>query len=442
MNIAMVSLGCAKNQVDAERMLALIEDAGHKIINSGDNPDIVIINTCGFIQSAKEEAIATILEFANLKSQGLIKKIVVTGCLAQRYKSEVGKLLPEADAVVGIGSNGDIVKILEKIQNEYIESFGENTAMPLSGKRFNMRSPFAYLKISDGCNHKCTYCAIPEIRGKYRSAPIEELIAEAEKLAENGATEIIVVAQDTTSYGIDLYKKPKLTELLKELVKIEKIHWIRVLYTYPERITDELLELIAKEKKIVKYLDIPIQHCNSEILKRMARTGNRESLTALIEKIRKIIPDITLRTSLITGFPGETEKQFEELTEFVKEMEFDRLGCFAYSQEENTPAAEFDNQIEDEIKIKRAEIIEDIQSRILDKKNENKIGKVFEVLVEGEDDETDGYYYGRTYADAPEVDCRILIDSEMPLLIGKYCNVTITEADGTELIGHIMAVNI
>ena len=330
LSVGMVSLGCSKNQIDGERMLYKIQQAGHRLIGDAALADVAIINTCGFIQSAKEEAIETILEFATLKTEGRIKKLIITGCLAERYKEEIKTEIPEADGVIGIGCNDDIVAILDEIEKgETVVRFDNKEKLSITGGRVQTTLPFfAYLKIAEGCSNCCTYCAIPQIRGKFRSVPMEDVIAEARELAESGVRELIVIAQDSTRYGEDLYGRLALPELLKKLCEIDELKWIRVLYCYPERITDDLLKVIAEEKKIVKYLDIPIQHCNGEVLKRMNRKGDNASLRKLMEHIRESVPGIILRTTLITGFPGETEEQFTEMAEFVRDVKFDRLGCF------------------------------------------------------------------------------------------------------------------
>jgi ribosomal protein S12 methylthiotransferase len=431
-SVACVSLGCSKNQVDAERMLWKVQSAGYSIVEA-DEADIVIINTCSFIQSAKEEAIDTILEFAEYKAQGKIKKIIVTGCLAQRYKEEVSELLPEVDAVIGLSKNDDILNVIRQVESETIVDF-DDKPFSLTGERLLFNAAYsAYLKIADGCDNNCTYCAIPSIRGKYRSVPMNELLKEAESLAKKGVTELILVAQDTTMYGKDFGEENLLPQLLEKLCEIDGFHWIRILYTYPERITDELLDVMAKNDKIVKYLDMPIQHCNDEILKKMNRRSDKKSLENIIEKIRNKMPDITLRTTLITGFPGETEEQFTELAEFVKEQKFDRLGCFPYSQEENTAAADFENQIDDDIKQRRAELISDTQSIIAERKNSEKLNTSIEVLTENYDP-IEKIYCGRSKADAPEIDCKVYFKSKEKIGIGQYVIVKIVDVMEYDLI--------
>lgn len=435
--ISMVSLGCPKNQVDAEMMLYSLKQAGFEIGVPEAEADAIIVNTCGFIEEAKSEAIENILEAAQYKRDGKCKAVIVTGCLAERYRDDVTEEIPEADVCVGIGSNGDIARIVkEAIESKVSNSYGKKEALNLNGKRILGGMPFTtYLKIGDGCDNCCTYCAIPKIRGRMRSRTIESCVAEAKELAAGGVRELIVVAQDTTAYGTDLYGESKLCELLRELCKIDGLEWIRTLYTYPERISDELLSLIASEPKLVKYLDIPIQHVNGEILKRMNRRGDRETLTALIKKIRAVVPDITLRTTLITGFPGETEEQYEQLHSFVKEIEFDRLGCFTYSAEEGTIAAEYDGQIDEQTKQDRAEHIMETQLDIAAEKNRAKIGTVQRVLIEGWDDYIK-CYYGRSAADAPEIDGKVFFMAKRQLVIGDFVDVRINDTIEYDLLGE------
>lgn len=435
--ISMVSLGCPKNQVDAEMMLYSLKQAGYQIGVPEADADAIIINTCGFIEDAKSEAIENILEAAQYKTDGNCKAVIVTGCLAERYRDDVTTEIPEADVCVGIGSNDNIAEIVKNaIEGKAQNSYGAKEDLNLNGKRILGGWPFtAYLKIGDGCDNCCTYCAIPKIRGKMRSRTIESCVAEAKELAQSGVRELIVVAQDTTAYGTDLYGESRLCELLRELCKIDGIEWIRTLYTYPERITDQLLQLIANEPKLVKYLDIPIQHVNGEILKRMNRRGDRQSLTVLINKIRSTIPDVTLRTTLITGFPGETEAQYDELHQFVREAQFDRLGCFTYSAEEGTIAAELPNQIDEQVKTDRAEHIMETQLDIASAKNEAKIGTVQRVLIEGWDDYIK-CYYGRSEADAPEIDGKVFFMAKEQLLIGDFVNVQINDIIEYDLLGE------
>ncbi len=435
--VGMISLGCPKNQVDAELMLAKLDEAGFKISNEISGCDVVIVNTCGFIEDAKREAIENILEMAEYKEAGEIKSIVVTGCLAERYKEEIMAEMPEVDVVVGIGNNADIVDLVKKaISGEKTLAFSDKSNLPLEGQRL-LTTPdyWAYLKVADGCSNCCTYCAIPEIRGEFRSRTMESVLAEAEALAASGIKELILIAQDTTRYGEDIYGELKLAELLHNLCKIEGIEWIRLLYCYPDRITDELIDVIATEEKICNYIDLPLQHVNSDVLKAMNRHGDRESLTALIRKLRDKMPDLCLRTTFITGFPGETPEQFEELAEFVKEIKFDRLGCFAYSPEEGTPAATFDNQVDDDEKVHRGELIMNAQYGIVVGNNHALIGKTLKVIVDEYD--PDNYLYiGRSYKDAPEIDGRILFTSQRELVPGVFTEVLITDADEYDLIGE------
>ena len=438
--VGMVSLGCSKNQVDAERMLYKIQKAGYQLIEDAALADIAIINTCGFIESAKQEAIETIFEFVALKNEGRIKKIVVTGCLSERYREEVSELIPESDAVVGIGCNEDIVSVLEKImEGERVEAFDDKEKLSLTGGRVLTTLSFtSYLKIAEGCDNRCSYCAIPDIRGRFRSVPMENLLDEAKKLVAEGVRELNVIAQDTTRYGIDLYGKYMLPELLTELCKIDELKWIRILYCYPERITDELLDVMAKEEKIVKYIDLPIQHCDDAILKAMHRQGTEASLREVIKKIRDKVEGIVIRTTLITGFPGETEEQFNRLAEFVNEMEFDRLGCFPYSEEEGTPAAEMDCQIDEEIREHRAEIIMEQQSVIAEKKNNALIGKTLEVVTEGFDRYGE-CWFGRSAADAPEIDGKIFFTApDKKPFPGCFVKVRIDDVLDYDLIGEIV----
>lgn len=435
--VGMVSLGCPKNQVDAEHMLFDLKKEGFEIVSDAALSDVVIINTCGFIESAKQEAIDTILEFCTLKQEGRIKAVIATGCLAERYKDEMKKEIPELDAVIGIGSNSKLCDIIREIllDKHSVCSYGEKRELSMEGGRIISTEPFyAYLKIAEGCDNCCTYCAIPSIRGRYRSRKMEDIVKEAQWLAENGVTELVVVAQDTTRYGEDLYGKSALPELLKKLCEIDGLKWIRTLYCYPERITDELLDVIAGEEKLVKYLDIPIQHCNGEVLKRMNRHGDREFLTALFKKIREKIPNIILRTTLIAGFPGETEEQFEELCKFVKEMKFERLGCFAFSPEEGTPAYDMPDQVHLKVRERRAEVIMEEQMIISERLNEQAMGKTFEVVVEGFDRYAE-CYYGRSACDAPEIDGKIFFLSEEKVRTGDYVKVKIDDTLDYDLIG-------
>lgn len=438
--VGMVSLGCSKNQVDAERMLYKIKEKGYQLVGDAALADIAIINTCGFIESAKQEAIETILEFAALKKEGRIKKIIITGCLAERYREEVLSEIPEADAVVGIGCNDNICDVIDHVlAGEQFTRFDDKLNLGLTGGRVQTTlSFFSYLKIADGCSNCCSYCAIPSIRGKMRSVPMEALVSEAEEMALNGVRELIIIAQDSTRYGEDIYGKPMLPELLRRLCGIPQLKWIRVLYCYPERISDELLDVMAEEEKIVKYIDMPIQHCDGEILKRMNRKGDEETLRALIKKIREKIPGIILRTTLITGFPGETEEQFGKLAEFVKDMEFDRLGCFPYSAEEGTKAAEMDGQLEEDVKEHRADVIMEQQMMIMGGKNQLLRDKEIEVVVEGYDRYGE-CYFGRSASDAPDIDGKIFFTSKNRRLVpGIFVKVHINEIMDYDLIGDVV----
>ncbi len=437
--VGFISLGCPKNQVDAELMLKKLTDAGYEIVDVAYEADVVIINTCGFIEDAKQESIDNILEMAELKKEDSIQKIIVTGCLAQRYNQELVREMPEVDGILGIGANGDIVKAVEAVMNgEKYESFPDKENMPLEGERL-LTTPqyWAYLRIADGCSNCCAYCAIPIIRGAFRSRKTEDIINEAKKLAAEGTKELVVIAQDTTRYGLDLYGKLMLPELLRELNKIEGIQWIRLLYCYPDRITDELLEAMAQCEKVLHYIDIPLQHCDEKILKAMNRTGNRETLTELIDRMREKMPDIILRTTFITGFPGEDEEAFTSLSEFIDDVQFDRLGCFPYSAEEGTPAAEFPEQIDDEVKKHRADVIMEQQYDIFQFKQKQYIGTVQKCIVEGYDGYTDSYF-GRTWMDAPEIDSNIYFTGKGDYSEGDIVDVEIFDINEYDLMGEIV----
>ena len=435
--VGMVSLGCPKNQCDAELMLAKIAKAGFKIVNEAGLADVVIINTCGFIQSAKEEAIEEIMEAISRKNDGINKKIIVTGCLAERYQKQMDEEFPEIDAVVGIAKNDDIVEIINSVMlDKRVVTFGDKLCHNMEGDKLQSTLPhYAYLRIADGCSNKCSYCAIPLIRGKMRSRKMENIIEEAKTFAANGVKELVIVAQDVTAYGIDLYKKYALPDLLKELCKIDGIKWIRLLYCYPERITDELIETIKTEDKILNYIDIPIQHCNKEILRNMYRGGDEQSLRELFAKLRREIPGVVLRTTLITGFPGETEEQFNDLYEFVKKVRFDRMGAFTYSQEEDTPAADFPNQVDEEIKEERLDRLMTLQQGISLELNKAKLGKTLEVLVEGYDEES-FLFYGRSRGDSIDVDGKVYFATEEEVTPGDIIKVKILDADEYDLTGQ------
>ena len=431
----MISLGCPKNQVDGEILLSKLKNAGFEIVSEIENSDVMIVNTCGFIESAKQEAIETILEVAEYKKAGLIKAIVVTGCLAERYQDEIMKEMPEVDAVVGIGANSDIVKICQKaLVGLTTSAYPDKCFLPLSDERLiSTPSHWAYLKISDGCDNRCSYCAIPSIRGKFRSRKLEDVVSEAKKLASYGVKELILIAQDTTKYGFDLYGEYRLDILLKELVKINGIEWIRLYYCYPERITDSLIDVIANEDKICKYIDIPLQHADKNVLKNMNRLGDSESYRNLIFKMKERIPDLALRTTFMVGFPGETDEQFENLCNFVKEMKFDKMGSFTFSPEEDTPAYDMKNQIDEDVKLRRQEILMDAQYTITEQSNKSRIGKTYKVII----DEFNGEnYIGRAYFDSPEIDSGIIISTDKELKIGGFYNVLITDFDGYDLKGR------
>lgn len=437
--IGMISLGCSKNQIDAEIMLAKLAESGFVILDDVDGADAVIINTCGFIEDAKKEAIENILDMAELKAEGVIGKIIVTGCLAERYREEIMTDMPEVDAVIGLGSNKDIVSLVnEVLGGESVQSFGEKTCLPIDSERMlTTPSYYAYLKIAEGCSNNCTYCAIPKIRGPFRSRQPESILKEAQQLASQGVKELIVIAQDTGRYGEDLYGKSALPALLSALCKVEGIEWIRVLYCYPERITDELIEVFKNNEKLLNYFDIPIQHADERILKLMNRKGNFDSLLSLVRKLRNELDDAVIRTTLITGFPGETEDSFEILSDFVDKARFDRLGCFNYSQEEGTAAARLPDQLDEETKQHRNEIIMEQQFRIVEEKNEKLVGKVLKTVVEGYDPYTDTYF-GRTWRDAPEIDSVINFTCPYEINEGDMVDVEVMGTNEYDLIGEIV----
>ncbi|MBQ9945938.1 MAG: 30S ribosomal protein S12 methylthiotransferase RimO [Clostridia bacterium] len=435
--IGFISLGCPKNQVDSELMLEKLDAAGYQIIDTAFGADIVIINTCGFIEAAKQEAIDNILEMVDLKEQGDVGKIIVLGCLAERYRDEILKEIPEVDAVGGLGVNGDIVEFVKNVLNGTEQSrYPEKEKLPLCGQRIlTTPSHWAYLKISDGCSNCCTYCAIPSIRGPFRSRDQDDIILEAKALAAAGVQEIIVIAQDTTRYGEDIYGKPVLHELLYKLNDIEGIRWIRLLYCYPDRITDELLKAMSECEKVLHYIDLPLQHASGRILKAMNRHGDDKSLLQLLSKIREYMPDCIIRTTFITGFPGETEEDFEILSEFVNIAGFDRLGCFSYSPEEGTPAEKLPDRVDTETAVHRGELIMGQQYRILSEKLESLVGKTVECVIEDYDPYSDSYT-GRTWMDAPEIDSVITVVSEDELMIGEITEVEITDVNEYDLLGR------
>ncbi len=439
MKIFCVSLGCDKNLVDTEMMLGLLNKDGYTFTDDEHEADVVVVNTCCFIGDAKEESVNTILEMAELKKEGRCKALIVTGCMAQRYKQEILDEIPEVDGILGTSTYDEISNVLKKVLGGSREScFHDLNALP------NVEVPrvvttggyYAFLKIAEGCDKRCTYCIIPDLRGSYRSVPMERLIEEAKQLASQGVKELILVAQETTLYGIDLYKKKSLPKLLHELCKIPGIQWIRIQYCYPEEITQELIETIREEEKICNYLDIPIQHASDRILKRMGRRTNQKQLREMIASLRSQIPDIALRTTLISGFPGETEEDQEEVMRFVDEMEFERLGVFAYSQEEDTPAAEFPDQVPQELKEERRDEIMELQQEISYEKSQSMIGKVLEVMIEGKVADENAYV-GRTYMDAPGVDGLIFINTDLDLMSGDFVRAKVTGALEYDLIGEI-----
>ncbi|MBO5169470.1 MAG: 30S ribosomal protein S12 methylthiotransferase RimO [Oscillospiraceae bacterium] len=437
-NIGFISLGCAKNQVDCERMMYRVQEAGHRV--SGDIPgsDVVVINTCGFIDSAKSEAIDYILQTAALKAEGQVGKILVTGCLSQRYQGDILKELPEVDGILGTGSYTHIVPAIEQLLSGHqVVDFGSIDAPEEeTGRVMTTPEHYSYIKIAEGCNNRCAFCIIPYLRGKYRSRQLDDVLYEARILAASGTKELIVVAQDTSRYGTDLEgHKRLLPELLRELCKIDGFHWIRVHYVYPDEIDDELIDVLATEPKIVKYLDIPIQHCNDAILSAMHRRGDKKLITELFAKLRSRIPGLVIRTSLITGLPGEGEAEFQELCQFLREQRLERVGAFVFSPEEGTPAAQMEH-VDEETARQRAQTLEMIQSEIMDDYNAAMIGKTLEVLVDGYDEEQE-QFYGRTYADSPDIDGRVWIASQEPLREGDFVMVTIDEIIDGDLAGYV-----
>ena len=441
MNILFVSLGCDKNLVDSEVMLGLLAQKGHQMVDSEELADVIVVNTCCFINDAKEESIQTILEMAEYKKSGLIKALIVTGCLAQRYKQEILDEIEEVDAVLGTTSYDKIVEVIdEALQGKKTLQMTDIDALPtVESKRLvTTGGHFAYLKIAEGCDKHCTYCIIPKIRGNFRSVPMERLIQEAKELVDQGVKEIILVAQETTLYGKDIYGEKSLHVLLKELCKIGGLRWIRILYCYPEEITDELIQVIKEEDKICNYLDIPIQHASDAVLKRMGRRTSKQQLIDIVQKLREEIPGIALRTTLITGFPGETQEQHEELYEFVDEMEFDRLGVFTYSPEEDTPAATMPDQIEESVKEDRQAELMELQQEIAFDLAERMIGKEVIVMFEGKVAD-ENVYVGRTYMDAPNVDGLIFVETNEELMSGDFAKVRITGALEYDLIGELIS---
>ncbi len=438
MKIGMVSLGCPKNQTDSEIMLGILAEGGHTLVSDPKEAEAIVVNTCGFIDPAKQESIDTILEMAEYKKSGACRLLIATGCLAERYHDDIKKELPEVDAVVGAGDFDKIADVIAKAARggEVCLWGHQNCEIPENLPRILTTPNYtAYLKIADGCDNNCTYCAIPMIRGHFRSRKIEDIAAEAERLAENGVRELILIAQDTTRYGKDIYGAPALDRLLARLCEIDGIHWIRVHYFYAEAITDGLIDVMAREPKICHYVDMPIQHINNEILRRMARRTNHAEIEEKIALLREKMPDVSIRTSLITGFPGETEEQFNELCEFVQKARLDRVGVFAYSREENTPAADFDGQLDDSVKEERRDRLMEIQQKISLEKNKEKIGAQIEVLCEGYD-EDNFMYYGRSYADSIDVDGKVYFAADDEVEIGSFVTVEILAADEYDLTGQ------
>ncbi|MEG2053351.1 MAG: 30S ribosomal protein S12 methylthiotransferase RimO [Oscillospiraceae bacterium] len=436
MKIAIISLGCPKNQVDADVFCHALLKRGHTTVPTLEQADCIIINTCGFIESAKAESIENILTACSVKKENKKIKVVVTGCLAERYRDELAKEIPEVDAVVGIGCNADLCDIIDKLGDEQLQCYNEKSLLPLGGKRIiSTPSHYAYLKISEGCNNRCHYCAIPLIRGGLRSRDMAEIIAEANWLVSEGVKEIILVAQDITAYGDDTGVNMS-AQLLRELNKVKGLKWLRLLYAYPEKITDEFIAAIAECDKILPYLDVPIQHINSEVLKNMNRKGDKNTVLNALDRLRKAMPNIVLRTTLITGYPGETEQQFLELCDFVKLYKFDRLGCFAYSQEEDTVAATMPNQVDEDVREQRAEIIMRIQAEIMAKKQSDKVGQKLEVICDGFDTD-ENLYICRTAADAPDIDTLCYVKSETPLVTGEFYTCTVDESDEYDLFATI-----
>ena len=436
MKVLLISLGCDKNLVDSEVMLGLLNKAGHQLTNDETEADVVVVNTCAFISDAKEESINTIIEMGELKKTGKLKKLIVAGCLSQRYKDEIMKELPEIDVIIGATNYDKIVEAIGTDEESIVDDINY-TPRPIAERIVTTNASMAYFKIAEGCNKLCTYCIIPHIRGRYRSMPMDSLIASAEKLASDGIKELVLVAQETTLYGVDLYGEKKLPELLTKLSEIEGIEWIRLLYCYPEEITDELIEVMATNPKICHYVDIPIQHSENAILKRMGRRTSREDIVELVGRLRTAMPDIAIRTTLISGFPGETQELHDGLVDFVDECEFDRLGVFTYSPEEGTPAAEYDDQVDGELAVKWRDEIMELQQEISYEKNQQMIGSTQKVLIEGYlvDDDV---YVGRTYRDAPGVDGIVFVSAPYELISGSFVDVKITKANEYDLTGVIV----
>ena len=435
--VGMVSLGCSKNQVDGEIMLSLIQRDGYELFADPALCDVVIINTCGFIEDAKRESIENILEFCERKRAGQVRAVVVTGCLAERYQQEIVSEIPEADVILGIGRNTDIVAAIDHaLHGERVVEFSDKNDLVMDAERVLTNPPYyAYIKLADGCDNRCTYCAIPNIRGRFRSRKMENILEEVRRFAAQGVTEMNLVAQDTTRYGEDIYGRLMLPELIREVCKVDGVHWVRILYCYPQRITEELLDVMASEPKVVKYMDVPVQHASGRILKKMNRRDDYTYLKNLMQHIREKVPGVVLRTTFITGFPGETEEVFAELTRLVKEVRFERLGCFTYSREDDTPAYDMPDQIDEETKRRRADIVMTEQLAIAEEFARSLIGRELEVVVDGLDEES-GIYYGRSYMDAPDIDTRVYFDSPYEHEVGEYVTVTVTDSRGYDLMAE------
>lgn len=434
--VAFISLGCAKNLVNTEQMAALVRDAGHEIVPDPAGADVCVLNTCGFIDSAKSEAIEYILDLARLKDEGKLGKLLVAGCLSQRYREDIKTELPEVDGMLGTGSYTEVVSAIEQLmENQHPECFGDISHTYDDGDRMVSTVPWsAYLKIAEGCDNYCAFCIIPYLRGHYRSRSMESLLAEAKKLSDAGVKELIVIAQDITRYGVDLYKKPMLAALLKELCKMD-FHWIRLHYLYPDMINDELIDVMAEEKKILNYLDIPIQHCNDDILHSMCRRGTKEQIVSLFKKLREKLPGLVIRTSLICGLPGEGEEEFEELCEFLEDQRIERAGVFQYSPEEGTRAAAMEHQVDSDVAARRVELVVDLQSRIMDEMNESRLGETLEVLCEGFDEDM-GCFVGRSYADSVDIDGKVYFTAAGAVMPGTFVMVRITDIVDGDLMGE------
>ncbi len=437
--VGMVSLGCSKNQVDAEMLVSLVVENGYEISTNTDECDVVIINTCGFIEDAKQESINTILEFCGQKGEGSLRAVVVTGCLAERYREQLASEIPEVDVILGIGKNSEIAQVIARaLEGQRVVESGDKNALDLDGERVMTTAQYsAYIKVADGCDNCCSYCAIPLIRGNFRSRGMESIVKEAKELIARGVKEINLVAQDTTRYGEDLYGKLMLPKLIEEICKLEGLVWLRLLYCYPQRVNDELLKAMAEHPQVVPYIDMPVQHCNARILSAMNRTGDRESLLRQVENIRKKLPGAVLRTTLIAGFPGESEQEFEELCEFVREAKFERLGCFSYSAEEDTPAAELEGMLPEDERRRRADVIMQMQMDVAFDAARSAVGRELMVLVEGRDDSAENMWGGRSFMDAPDIDTKVWFSADSEYSPGDMVRVKITDTEGYDLVGHV-----